>query len=43
VAIAGLQPGPGSWRSLLAFVTYDLRLLDAAKAAGMPTASPGQN
>jgi uncharacterized protein len=28
---------------LLAFVTYDRRLLDSAKAAGLPTASPGQD
>jgi uncharacterized protein len=28
---------------LTAFVTYDHRLLCAAKAAGLPTASPGQN
>ena len=27
----------------LAFVTYDRRLLDAAKAAGLPAASPGQD
>jgi predicted nucleic acid-binding protein len=27
---------------LLAFVTYDKRLLECAKAAGFPTASPGQ-
>jgi hypothetical protein len=27
---------------LLAFVTYDRRLLHSAKAAGLPTASPGQ-
>jgi predicted nucleic acid-binding protein len=32
-----------SGAELLAFVTYDRRLLDAAKAAGLPTASPGQN
>jgi predicted nucleic acid-binding protein len=29
--------------ALLAFVTYDRRLLDSAKAVGLPTASPGQN
>jgi uncharacterized protein len=28
---------------LVAFVTYDRRLLDAAKATGFPTASPGQD
>lgn len=32
-----------SGSSLLAFVTYDRRLLDSAKAAGLPTASPGHN
>jgi predicted nucleic acid-binding protein len=32
-----------SGAELLAFVTYDRRLLDAAKAAGLPTASPGQD
>ena len=32
-----------SGTELLAFVTYDRRLLDAAKATGLPTASPGQN
>ena len=31
-----------SGSALLAFVTYDRRLLDSAKAAGLPTASPGQ-
>lgn len=31
-----------SGSELLAFVTYDRRLLDSAKAAGLPTASPGQ-
>ncbi len=31
-----------SGAALLAFVTYDRRLLDSAKAAGLPTASPGQ-
>jgi predicted nucleic acid-binding protein len=31
-----------SGTTLLAFVTYDRRLLDAAKAVGLPTASPGQ-
>ena len=28
---------------LTAFVTYDRRLLECAKAAGLPIASPGQN
>jgi predicted nucleic acid-binding protein len=28
---------------LIAFVTYDQRLLASARAAGLPTASPGQN
>jgi predicted nucleic acid-binding protein len=32
-----------SGSTLLAFVTYDRRLLYSAKAAGLPTASPGQN
>jgi predicted nucleic acid-binding protein len=32
-----------SGAELLAFVTYDRRLLDAAKAAGLPAASPGQD
>lgn len=32
-----------SGAEFLAFVTYDRRLLDAAKAAGLPTASPGQD
>ena len=32
-----------SGATLTAFVTYDRRLLDAAKAAGFPTASPGQD
>ncbi|WP_250037108.1 hypothetical protein [Paractinoplanes maris] len=32
-----------SGSELTAFVTYDRRLLDAAKAAGLPTASPGQS
>ena len=32
-----------SGSALLAFVTYDRRLLDSAKAAGLPTASPGQD
>ncbi|MEV7627546.1 type II toxin-antitoxin system VapC family toxin [Actinoplanes sp. NPDC089786] len=32
-----------SGTTLIAFVTYDRRLLDSAKAAGLPTASPGQN
>ncbi|MEU4694810.1 type II toxin-antitoxin system VapC family toxin [Actinoplanes sp. NPDC023714] len=32
-----------SGSELLAFVTYDRRLLDSAKAAGLPTASPGQD
>jgi uncharacterized protein len=32
-----------SGAALLAFVTYDRRLLDSAKAVGLPTASPGQN
>jgi hypothetical protein len=27
-------------RDLTAFVAYDKRMLDAAKAAGLPTASP---
>ena len=31
-----------SGSELLAFVTYDRRLLHSAKAAGLPTASPGQ-
>jgi predicted nucleic acid-binding protein len=30
-----------SGTTLIAFVTYDRRLLDSAKAAGLPTASPG--
>ncbi|WP_431886766.1 type II toxin-antitoxin system VapC family toxin [Micromonospora wenchangensis] len=29
--------------ALTAFVTYDRRLLECAKEAGLPTASPGQN
>jgi uncharacterized protein len=29
--------------TLTALVTYDRRLLDAAKVAGLPTASPGQD
>ncbi|WP_247671909.1 hypothetical protein [Micromonospora sp. M61] len=32
-----------SGAELVAFVAYDRRLLDAAKAAGLATASPGQN
>lgn len=32
-----------SGTALIAFVTYDRRLLDQAKAAGLPTASPGQD
>jgi predicted nucleic acid-binding protein len=32
-----------SGATLTAFVTYDRRLLDSAKAAGLPTASPGQD
>jgi predicted nucleic acid-binding protein len=32
-----------SGATLTAFVTYDRRLLDGAKAAGLPTASPGQD
>jgi len=32
-----------SGTALIAFVTYDRRLLECAKAAGLPTASPGQN
>ena len=32
-----------SGTTLVAFVTYDRRLLECAKAAGLPTASPGQN
>src|SRR3954468_9366439 len=32
-----------SGTSLHAFVTYDRRLLGCAKAAGLPTASPGQD
>jgi predicted nucleic acid-binding protein len=32
-----------SGAELLAFVAYDRRLLDAAKAAGLPIASPGQD
>jgi len=32
-----------SGTALIAFVTYDRRLLESAKAAGLPTASPGQN
>jgi predicted nucleic acid-binding protein len=31
-----------SGSALLAFVTYDRRLLDCAKSVGLPTASPGQ-
>jgi len=31
-----------SGADLVAFVTYDRRLLDSAKAAGLPVASPGQ-
>jgi predicted nucleic acid-binding protein len=31
-----------SGATLIAFVTYDRRLLDCAQAAGFPTASPGQ-
>jgi len=30
-------------RDLTAFVSYDGRLLDAAREAGLPVASPGQN
>ncbi|MEV6816537.1 PIN domain-containing protein, partial [Micromonospora sp. NPDC051296] len=29
--------------ALIAFVTYDRRLLESAKQAGLPIASPGQN
>ncbi|MEU7590157.1 type II toxin-antitoxin system VapC family toxin [Micromonospora sp. NPDC049230] len=32
-----------SGTALIAFVSYDRRLLDCAKAAGLPVASPGQN
>ena len=32
-----------SGTALVAFVTYDRRLLEYAKAAGLPVASPGQN
>ncbi|MET8359713.1 type II toxin-antitoxin system VapC family toxin [Micromonospora sp. NPDC005171] len=32
-----------SGTTLIAFVSYDRRLLDCAKAAGFPVASPGQN
>ncbi|MDT4990175.1 MAG: uncharacterized protein QOH97_67 [Actinoplanes sp.] len=32
-----------SGTALIAFVTYDRRLLESAKAAGLPVASPGQN
>ncbi|WFE62894.1 type II toxin-antitoxin system VapC family toxin [Micromonospora sp. WMMD714] len=32
-----------SGAALTAFVTYDRRLLQCAKEAGLPTASPGQN
>lgn len=32
-----------SGSELIAFVTYDRRLLESAKAAGLPVASPGQN
>lgn len=32
-----------SGSALTAFVTYDRRLLECAKAAGLPVASPGQN
>ena len=32
-----------SGTTLVAFVTYDRRLLDSAEAAGLPTASPGQS
>ena len=32
-----------SGSALTAFVTYDRRLLDAAKAVGLPMASPGQS
>ena len=32
-----------SGAALLAFVTYDRRLLDGDKAVGLPIASPGQN
>ncbi|GAA4152075.1 type II toxin-antitoxin system VapC family toxin [Phytohabitans flavus] len=32
-----------SGTTLTAFATYDRRLLESAKAAGLPTASPGQN
>ncbi|NMO56441.1 type II toxin-antitoxin system VapC family toxin [Actinoplanes sp. TBRC 11911] len=31
-----------SGTALIAFVSYDRRLLDSARAAGLPTASPGQ-
>ncbi|MEH1012539.1 hypothetical protein V6U90_05370, partial [Micromonospora sp. CPCC 206060] len=32
-----------SGTALIAFVTYDRRLIERAKAAGLPVASPGQN
>ncbi|WP_432955064.1 type II toxin-antitoxin system VapC family toxin [Micromonospora haikouensis] len=32
-----------SGTALIAFVTYDRRLLERAKEAGLPVASPGQN
>lgn len=32
-----------SGAALLAFVTYDLRLLASARTVGLPTASPGQH
>jgi predicted nucleic acid-binding protein len=32
-----------SGTALIAFVTYDQRLLECARTAGLPTASPGQN
>ncbi|MFI5926859.1 hypothetical protein ACIA3K_12830 [Micromonospora sp. NPDC051543] len=32
-----------SGTALVAFVTYDRRLLECAKEAGLPVASPGQN
>jgi uncharacterized protein len=32
-----------SGSTLIAFVTYDQRLLASARAAGLPTASPGQD
>ncbi|MGC4868040.1 type II toxin-antitoxin system VapC family toxin [Micromonospora sp. DT53] len=32
-----------SGTALIAFVSYDRRLLDCAKAAGLPVASPGQS